>query len=248
MAFTILPPGYGALEGITFGSTGSYNTASGSEALQNNSAGNYNTATGYQALYGPNSNTGSYNAANEWDTLHSNTSGYDNIADGAKALFSNSEGSKNTAVGVDAMSDNTTGSYNVALGYQAGSSLTTGKNNVDVGNVGLAGESNTIRIGTQVTQTVVYLAGVSGTAVTGAEVAVSSTGQLGVVASSARFKRDIQVMGAGSNALMKPHPVTFRYKDDPKGIKQYGLIAEQVREVYPELIVYDAQAKIESIR
>jgi trimeric autotransporter adhesin len=227
---------------------GSYNTASGSEALDGNTAGNYNTATGYQALYGSNFNTGSYNTANGWDTLYYNTTGYDSLADGARALFSNGEGSKNTAVGVDAMVDNTNGSYNIALGYQAGASLTTGKNNVDIGNAGVAGESNTIRVGTQGTQTITYLAGVSGTPVTGAEVAVSSTGQLGVVASSARFKRDVRAMGPSSDGLMKLRPVTFRYKNDPKGIKQYGLIAEQVQQIYPELVTYDAQGQIESVR
>lgn len=241
---------------------GSGNTATGSTALYDNQGdgntatgvgtlffdahGNYNTATGWEALF---SNAGgSYNTASGWDALYSNTSGYDNIADGARAMYENDEGSKNTTVGIDAMVHNTTGSYNIALGYMAGSNLTTGQNDLDIGNVGVAAESNTIRIGTEGTQTATYIAGVSDAAVSGAEVVVSSSGQLGVVASSARFKRNIESMGASSGALMKLRPVTFRYKNDSKGTKQYGLIAEQVRQVYPELITYDAQGKIESVR
>src|SRR5271169_1087154 len=104
---------------------------------------------------------------------------------------------------------NTTGSNNVALGYQSGSSLTTGGNNVDIGNLGVAAESNTIRIGKQGTQTATFIAGISSTMVTGDAVLVSSTGQLGMMMSSARYKRDIHDMDDASSNLMKLRPVTF---------------------------------------
>ena len=99
----------------------------------------------------------------------------------------------------------------------------------------MAAESNTIRIGTQGTQTKAFVAGIFGSGVTGtaAAVVVSNTGQLGIVTSSARYKRDIHNMDAASSNLMKLRPVTFRYKDDPTGGRQYGLIAEEVARVYP---------------
>jgi hypothetical protein len=160
----------------------------------------------------------------------------------------NTTGQENTAVGVDAMLSNTTGSNNIALGYQAGSSLTTGHNDVDIGSLGVAAESNTIRIGTEGKQTATYVAGIFDSAVTGDAVVVSNTGRLGIVRSAARYKRDIHDMDEASSNLMKLRPVTFRYKDDPQGMKQYGLVAEQVRQVYPELVTYDGHGKLESVR
>ena len=113
------------------------------------------------------------------------------------------------------MYNNTTGSDNIALGYEAGFSLTTGGNNVDIGNLGAAADSNTIRIGTQGTQTATYIAGIFNSSASGGAVEVSSTGKLGMVMSSARYKRDIHDMDGKSSNLMKLRPVTFRYKDDP---------------------------------
>jgi hypothetical protein len=107
---------------------------------------------------------------------------------------------------------NTTGNGNIALGVAAGYNLTTGDNNIDIGNAGVAAEANTIRIGTQGTQTATYIAGISGTAVTGDTVIVNSSGQLGVRSSSARFKQNIQAMGEASEALLALRPVTFQYK------------------------------------
>jgi hypothetical protein len=128
-------------------------------------------------------------------------------------------------------------------------SLTTGNSNIDVGNVGKAGDANKIRIGTQGTQNGTFIAGISGVSVTGAApVEVSSTGQLGIVMSSARYKRDIRDMGAGSGALLKLRPVTFRYKDDPAGTLQYGLVAEEVAKIYPELVAYGPDGKVMTVR
>ncbi len=144
------------------------------------------------------------------------------------------------------MFSNTTGSNNIALGYQAGFSLTTGSNNIDIGNLGIAAESKTIRIGTQGTQAKAFIGGVFGSSVTGDAVLVSSTGQLGIVVSSARYKRDIHDMDTASSNLMKLRPVTFQYKEDPQGQRQYGLIAEEVARVYPELVSY-ADGKVVTV-
>ena len=112
----------------------------------------------------------------------------------------------------------------------------------------MAAESNTIRIGTQGTQTATFIAGIFGSSASGGAVEVSNTGKLGMVLSSARYKRDIHDMGNASDALMKLRPVTFRYKDDPQGIKQYGLVAEEVGKLYPELVIRDTAGKVQSIR
>src|SRR5262249_33154613 len=145
-----------------------------------------------------------------------------------------------------ALAHNTTGNYNIAVGASAGSNITTGSSNIEIGNAGAAGDTSTIRIGTS--QTATYIAGISGRAVTGADVVVDGMGKLGVVASSARYKRDIRDMGTTSNALMKLRPVTFRYKSDERGATQYGLIAEEVQRVYPELVMFDADGKVETVR
>jgi len=84
--------------------------------------------------------------------------------------------------------------------------------------------------------------------VSGSDVVVNGIGKLGVVVSSARYKRDINDMGASTDALMKLRPVTFIYKDDQQGVKQYGLVAEEVQQVYPELVVHDEQGKVQSVR
>src|SRR5262249_60634834 len=123
----------------------------------------------------------------------------------------------------------TTGSNNVALGVNSGVNLTTGNNNIDIGNAGVAGESNRIRIGTKGTQTVAFIAGISGTTVSdGIGVVVGTNGKLGTVVSSARFKEAIKPMDKASEAVLALKPVTFRYKKDldPDGIAQFGLVAE----------------------
>ena len=145
----------------------------------------------------------------------------------------------------------TTGSNNVAVGYYAGYYPTAGSNNIEIGNRGIAADNAVIRIGTQGTQSATYLAGVSGANVTGgATVVVNAQGQLGVVSSSRRYKEDIQSMGASSDRLLKLRPVTFRYKEpDEKGQKpeQFGLIAEEVAQVMPELVVYNGMGQPETV-
>jgi len=137
------------------------------------------------------------------------------------------------------------------LGYAGGFNLTTGSNNIDIGNLGVAGDSATIRIGTQGTQTATFIAGISGaTASGGVAVYVNSSGQLGTLTSSARFKQNIQAMGDSSDVLLSLRPVSFRYRQeiDPKGLPQFGLVAEEVEKVNPDLVARDADGKPYSVR
>jgi hypothetical protein len=218
----------------------------GLNALYSNTTGDNNTASGFEALYF--NINGNYNNASGYYALHSNSSGSQNSASGVQALYSNKTGNYNTASGTDALYSNSTGSTNIAAGYKAGYNLTTGSNNIDIGNVGVAAESGTIRIGTTATQTATYIAGIYGTSVTGSAVVVSSTGQLGVTVSSERFKTAITSMGSNSMKLQQLRPVTFHLKTDPEGALQYGLIAEEVAKVYPELVIRDKTGRIDGVR
>jgi hypothetical protein len=236
--------GYNAL----YNDTSFFNTAVGSSALFSLTSGNNNTAAGYKALYS--NTTGHDNTANGAAALQSNTSDA-NTANGAGALTKNTTGDSNTAVGYRALTSNTTGSENIALGYYAGSLLTTGTYNIDIGNSGVAGESDTIRIGEQGTQAGTYVAGIYGvTASGGTAVYINSSGQLGTTTSSARFKREIRSMDRASKTILALRPVTFRYKQelDPAGIPQFGLVAEEVEKVNPDLVVRDADGKPYSVR
>jgi polyhydroxyalkanoate synthesis regulator phasin len=165
-----------------------------------------------------------------------------------QALYGNHTGNYNTASGTDALFSNTSGSSNIAEGYKAGYNLTTGSNNVDIGNLGVAAESGTIRIGTSSTHKATYIAGIYGTSVTGSAVVVSSTGQLGVTVSSERYKTRITPMGPTTAKLGQLRPVTFHLKTDPTGTLQYGLIAEEVAKVYPELVIRSESGRIDGVR
>jgi hypothetical protein len=231
--------------------TGGSNTASGRQALQSNTTGGSNTASGRSALLS--NTTGSSNTASGASALDSNTTGNSNTASGSDVLFGNTTGSNNTASGAGALIINTTGSNNIAIGANAGNLLTTGSNNIDIGNVGVAGESSTIRIGTALTQTAAFIAGIRNITtanVNAVAVMVDSAGQLGTVSSTRRVKDDITDMGDASSKLMKLRPVTFHYKTDknPKGrTLQYGLVAEEVAEVAPGLVARSADGKIETV-
>jgi uncharacterized coiled-coil protein SlyX len=180
--------------------------------------------------------------------LTSATTANGNTATGADALRSNNTGESNTADGQNALFNNTTGSSNIALGFRAGSNLTTGNNNIDIGNLGVAEESSTIRIG--LFQTSTYIAGISGVAVTGRPVVVNANGRLGVTASSARFKEAIKPMDKVSEAILALKPVAFRYKKeiDADGTPQFGLVAEDVEKVNPDLVARDAEGKVYTVR
>ncbi len=251
--------GQGAL---VFNTTGSYNTATGDSALAYNAEGNYNTANGYLALtasYGSNNtasgafalyaNTSGYdNTASGTDSLSGNTTGYLNTATGIAALYSNTQGIRNTAVGHAALFSNTLGSGNVGLGDDAGYQVTTGNNNIEIANDGAATDNGTIRIGTQGKQNATYIAGIENAQVTGAVVYVTSSGQLGVLASSERYKTDVAAIGANTEKLRQLRPVTFHLKSDPSETRQYGLIAEEVNKVYPELVIRDDAGNIQGVR
>jgi hypothetical protein len=229
--------------------TGFNNTAIGQEALFSNTIGTANTATGSAALHS--NTTGFTNTATGEAALYFNTIGRDNTATGSEALYSNTTASSNTAIGRRALFSNTTGSLNIALGSEAGMNLTTGSNNIYIGNLGVAGESKTIRIGTTGTQTKTFIAGISGaTVANGVGVIVATTGKLGTINSSARFKEAIKPMEKASEAILALKPVTFRYKKelDPDGIPQFGLVAEDVEKVNPALVARDAEGKVFTVR
>jgi hypothetical protein len=178
-----------------------------------------------------------------------NTSGANNTAAGGGALATNQTGSNNTADGAGALL-RTTGSNNIGLGNNAGTNLTAGSNNIDIGNVGVAAESNTTRVGTSGVQTKAFIAGISGTAVTGSALVVNGSGQVGVAPSSQHFKDAIKPMDNASEALFSLKPVTFRYKKDidPKSTAQFGLVAEDVEKVNADLVVRDAEGKVYTVR
>ena len=245
---------------------GRQNTANGALALLSNTSGNVNTAVGYSALVsntvgfqntavgdstlGSNT-TGNNNTASGSDALSNNTTGDGNTATGFWALYNNGTGGGNTAVGHSALSVNQSGIVNIALGFHAGD-LTTGNNNIVIGDRGVQGESNTIRIGGGVfgfgPQTAAFIAGISGTAVVGDAVVVDGNGQLGTVASSARFKKNIKPMDKTSEAILGLKPVSFQYRSDSKGTPQFGLIAEEVAKVNPDLVVRNRNGEIYSVR
>src|SRR5207248_2534648 len=130
-------------------------------------------------------------------------------------------------------------------------SLTTGSNNIDIGAPGVARESAKIRIGKPGTQNGTFIAGIFGvTIANGAAVKIDSTGHLGAVTSSARFKEAIKPMDKDSEAILALEPVSFRYKHelDPDGIPQFGLIAEQVEKVNPDLVIRDTDGKVNTVR
>jgi hypothetical protein len=224
------------------------NTATGFNALYNNNTGSSQTATGAYALY--HNTSGAGNTATGGGALNNNTMGNYNTASGLNALYHNTSGAGNTATGGGALNNNTMGYYNIALGLNAGFNLTTGSNNIDIGNAGVAGESNKIRIGTQGTQNGTFIAGIYNVAVTGSTVAVNSSGKLGVTASSARFKEAIKPLDKASEAILALKPVTFRYKKeiDEAGIPQFGLVAEEVEKVDPDLVSRDAGGKAYTVR
>jgi hypothetical protein len=245
--------------------TGSYNTAIGLDALYSNIGGSFNTAGGYSAL---SSNTGGGgNTASGSFALLYNTTGSSNTAIGYNALYFNSTAKNNTAIGVDALQFNSTGTnntaigtqallgstgnHNIALGYQAGINLQTGNDDIYIDAHGAKGESNAIRLGRLGVQKNTYIVGISGSVVAGGVgVIVDSDGRLGTSTSSARFKEAIKPMAKASEALLDLKPVTFRYKKDldPNGIPQFGLVAEQVAKVDPDLVARDLEGKPYTVR
>jgi hypothetical protein len=231
------------------GRGGPDNTATGVDALHNNTTGSNNTADGYHALFS--NTTGNVNVAVGSFALADNTTGIANIGIGDSALFDNTTGTENVAIGGGALTNNSIGTGNTALGHNAGSDLTTGNNNIDIGfDVnGQPNEADTIRIGNG--QNATFIAGISGAIVaSGVEVVVGTDGHLGTIVSSRQFKDAIKPMDKASEAILGLKPVTFRYKPnlDPDGIPQFGLVAEDVAKVNPDLVARDDKGKPYTVR
>jgi hypothetical protein len=235
--------GAGSLES----NTGSENTAIGSATLLFNTTGNHNTAAGFEALK---INSADDNTACGHQALAGNTTGFGNTATGNQALFNNNDGNLNTAIGWNALLQNSSGIDNIALGAGAGDSLTTGSHNIYIANSGVA-ESGTIRIGNGIHHTQAFIAGISGVTVPGGvAVIIDANGHLGTNVSSQRFKDEIKPMDKASEAILALKPVTFRYKKefDPNGVPQFGLVAEDVAKVNPDLVARDANGELYTVR
>jgi Chaperone of endosialidase len=228
-------------EALSRNTTGDGNTATGSNALTSNTTSSGNTATGASALF---NSIGSNNTANGVFALVQNTTGSDNTATGASALRFNTTGNFNTAGGFEALISNTQGRGNVALGAQAGKNATTGDGNVYIGTgmEGVAGEANHT-----------YIRNIKDTTVSGTgtdTVTVNlATGLLGHWSSSRRYKEDIKAMDRASEVLFALKPVTYRYNKeiDPSQSPAFGLIAEEVAEVNPDLVARNPQGQPESV-
>ena len=262
---------YNTFAGVGAGSsntTGGYNTFTGGTAGGSNTVGNGNTLTGWAAGFGNTSGiyntfagfkagyfntTGSDNVFTGLAAGYANTTGSDNTFTGDSAGYMNTTGGNNTFTGAGAGSQNTSGNNNIFMGYNAGVRSATGSNDIYMGNFGSSSgdESNAIRIGDPTVHAVAYMAGIYGsTASGGVPVYVNSNGQLGTSGSALRFKEQVRDMGDSTNALMKLRPVTFFYKPEYGGERtmQYGLIAEEVAKVYPELVAYDKDGQPYSVR
>jgi Chaperone of endosialidase len=261
-AQAVVPPPDGGYPG--------FNTAEGQNALMNLTTGAANTAVGWFSLFGTSSgsfntavgagaldlNTADENTATGAGTLLSNTTGHQNTASGAAALFSNTEGnfntangafallnnttgSTNTANGNSALFNNTTGSFNTALGLFAGLNVTTANNVICIGANG-ANVSNSSFIG--------HIRGVTTANNNAIPVLIDSAGQLGTISSSRRYKKEIKPMDKTSESILALKPVTFHYKSDNTNRPEFGLIAEEVAEVDPDLVVRDENGEIYTVR
>src|SRR5262249_31880370 len=236
-------------QALIFDSSGYGNAAFGSNALARNISGFLNAAVGFNSMF--NNSTGSYNSGVGTGALAANSTGHYNTAIGFNSLALMSTGSKNTGLGANALFGETTGDYNVGVGFEAGMNATTGSYNIDISNRGQAGDSGAIRIGTAGRQQRTFIAGISGvTVASGGKGMVDTAGHLGTVTSSARYKDHVQPMAKSSEAILSLKPVTFCYKKelDPETIPQFGLVAEDVAKVDPDLVAKDDQGKPYTVR
>ena len=224
--------------GTLLSNTANENTATGAGALLSNTTGDDNTANGAFALVL--NTTGSLNTAAGDSALFNNATGTENTAVGISALLSNTSGNANTAVGIDALLNNTAGNSNIAIGNGAGGSVITANNVICIGSAVGDNVSNTTWIGN--------VFGTTTQSGTTQPVIVSDTGQLGTMSSSRRFKKQIKPMQSASEAILTLKPVTFQYKTDRSNTPQFGLIAEEVAEVNPDLVVRDDKGDIYSVR
>jgi len=244
--------GAGALLSNT---TGFNNTATGFQSLVSNTGGSFNTASGEFALYL--NTTGGSNTAIGGEALASNTTGSANTVTGSQALINNTEGSSNTATGFRALVSNITGNDNTAIGEEALLNNTSGRSNAALGRhagAGVTTADNVICIGADVdgenVSNTCYIGNIFGVTSVGIGVLVNSAGKLGTTTSSRRFKDGIKPMKQASEALFALKPVTFHYKKeiDPARTSQFGLVAEEVEKVNPDLIVRDKDGKPYTVR
>jgi Chaperone of endosialidase len=248
--------------------TGVFNTAIGAFALGGNTTGSANTAVGQSALL---YSTGSHNTAVGVLALNANFTGDSNTAVGREALFQTGGSNSNTAVGAGALhapggdfntalgvnaGNGLAGFNNTALGAGAGSSDTGGSNNIYIGAGVVAGalqESNTIRIGDNLSPdpgaSACFIGGINGqTTTSGTAVFINSSGKLGTITSSARFKKDIKPMDSASEVILSLRPVTFHYRSDTMNTPQFGLVAEEVAKMDPALVLTDREGKPYTVR
>jgi trimeric autotransporter adhesin len=219
--------------------TGDLNTAIGGEALFSNTTGDRNAVLGFQALR--QNTTGHFNTAIGEVALQQNTIGSSNSAFGKSALYGNTTGNFNTASGAQALQNNTTGHFNVALGAGAGSGVITADDVICIGRaVAGANVGGTCFIGN--------IRGVTTQNANALPVLIDGAGQLGTASSSKRFKHDIKPIGKASEGILALQPVTFHYKSDSANIPQFGLIAEEVEKVHPDLVVRDGNGEIYTVR
>jgi hypothetical protein len=255
--------------------TGVWNTANGFEALYHDYAGSSNTATGIRALffttYGEKNtgygalalyenHQGGQNVAVGYQTIFYGTTAGDSTAIGYRALYITARypafhggPSGVTAVGSLALYGDGPGSGNVALGFQAGFHVSFTDLNIHIANTGDANNSDlsTIRLGTTGEHSKTFIAGIRGvsTGVSNAvPVVIDSAGQLGTMSSSRRFKNEIKPMDQSSESILALEPVRFHYKSDATNTPHFGLIAEEVAQVDPNLVVDDADGEIYTVR
>ena len=229
-------------EALFNNTTGDDNTVTGSFALHSNTTGFSNTATGRNALVS--NTTGNVNTATRVEALHDNTDGENNSANGYRALFANTTGDSNTACGVLALSANASGTFNTALGRGAGSGVITANNVIAIG-ISAENVSNSCYIG-QIYSNVQPQVGTDPDLVT-----INSDGRLGRAnVSSRRYKHDIRSMDNASETIYALRPVSFRYHKqyDATQTMAFGLIAEEVAEVYPDLVGRNPEGQPESVR
>jgi uncharacterized coiled-coil protein SlyX len=222
--------------GTLLANIGDQNTATGAGALLSNTTGFNNTANGAFALF--NNAGGAGNTATGTSALFSNATGGDNTANGIFALIHNIGGSSNTAIGLNALVNNTSGNNNIALGAGAGSNVVTASNTICIGIAGVD-----VTDGCYIGH--VFEEPLDPDNLT---MAIDVNGKVGTLASSRRFKDHIKPMDKTSESILGLKPVTFHYKNDKKCSPRFGLIAEEVADVDPNLVARDKEGKPYSVR
>jgi len=244
---------------VSFDATGStvslIVTAGANNTFVGNGTGNITNTSNQSSAFGslcmPSLTSGNYNNAFGNNGQNALQDGSGNVSVGTSCLFSNVSGNNNFSLGFLNLFNLNGGSGNISIGRQGGFNYTSNESlNILIGDMqeGVAGESGAIRIGRSTDQTSCYIQGIAGVSVSGSSVLVdSATGQLGVLVSSERYKKEIVDMEDVSSVL-NLRPVNFVYKQDTKNIKQYGLIAEEVNEVMPSLVLYDKEGRPDAIK